>query len=168
MNAGYDVRLITLPDNDVLTYAPPNNVYGILAAPPCTMFSLARTTAKTPRNLRLGMETVEACLRIVWASRFAGKLRFWALENPLGLLRDFLGKPAITFQPCDFGDAYTKKTDLWGRFIEPKKSPVLLTAEMKLMCAKNTRPLPSIPGGLAARRAVTPPLFAEAFFRANR
>lgn len=32
--AGYDVRLITLPDYDVLTYEPPENVWGILAAPP--------------------------------------------------------------------------------------------------------------------------------------
>ncbi len=43
LDAGYDVRLITLPDYDVRTYKPPKNVYGILAAPPCTMFSLART-----------------------------------------------------------------------------------------------------------------------------
>lgn len=32
--AGYDVRLITLPLYDVLLYEPPENVYGILAAPP--------------------------------------------------------------------------------------------------------------------------------------
>ena len=32
--AGYDVRNITLPAYDVLTYEPPDNVYGILAAPP--------------------------------------------------------------------------------------------------------------------------------------
>lgn len=54
-DAGYDVRVITLPDYDVLTYEPPENVYGILAAPPCTMFSLARTNAKLPRDLRGGV-----------------------------------------------------------------------------------------------------------------
>lgn len=31
---GYDVRIITLPVYDVLTYEPPYNVWGILAAPP--------------------------------------------------------------------------------------------------------------------------------------
>ena len=37
--AGYDVRLITLPEYDVCTYAPPfENVYGILAATPCDDF----------------------------------------------------------------------------------------------------------------------------------
>ena len=30
---GYDVRVITLPEYDVLTYEPPDNVFGILAAP---------------------------------------------------------------------------------------------------------------------------------------
>ena len=31
---GYDVRIITLPAYDVLIYEPPDNVWGILAAPP--------------------------------------------------------------------------------------------------------------------------------------
>ena len=39
--AGYDVRVITLPYYDVRYYEPPENVYGVLAAPPCTHFSLA-------------------------------------------------------------------------------------------------------------------------------
>jgi hypothetical protein len=38
-NNGYDVRVITLPDYDVFDYQPPENVYGILAAPTCTHFS---------------------------------------------------------------------------------------------------------------------------------
>lgn len=50
--AGYDVRIITLPEYDVFEYEPPDNVYGILAAPTCTHFSFARTNAKTPRDLK--------------------------------------------------------------------------------------------------------------------
>ena len=34
-DAGYDVRVITLPVNDIATYHPPEGVYGVLAAPPC-------------------------------------------------------------------------------------------------------------------------------------
>ena len=42
-DAGYDVRIITLPDYDVRLYIPPiDDVYGILAAPPCTEFSFAK------------------------------------------------------------------------------------------------------------------------------
>src|SRR3990167_637191 len=86
-NAGYDVRLITLPQFDIreafmrgdgylmfpmakeygdTMIVNRKNVYGILAAPPCTMFSFARTNAKKPRDLREGMECVRACLDIIW------------------------------------------------------------------------------------------------------
>ena len=41
---GYDVRLITLPEHDVRTWDGylDLDVYGVLAAPPCTVFSYAR------------------------------------------------------------------------------------------------------------------------------
>ena len=78
--AGYDVRLITLPEYDVRTYQPPENVYGILAAPPCTEFSIAK--GSRPRDFAGGMEIVEACLRIIWRCRMTGSLKFWAMENP--------------------------------------------------------------------------------------
>jgi len=177
-DAGYDVRIITLPEQDVRTYTPPRNVYGILAAPPCTMFSLARTRAKTERDFREGMRTVEACMRIIWECRYEPKyrkdgcLKFWALENPMGFLRQFLGKPALTFDSCDYGDPYTKKTDLWGFFNAPGKNLVELTDEEKRRCKINTRKLPSISeitsSKQADKRAVTPAGFAKAFFEANK
>jgi len=177
VEAGYDVRLVTLPKQDVCTYKPPSNVYGILAAPPCTMFSLARTRAKKERDFREGMEVVEACLRIIWQCRYEplykkdGCLQFWALENPMGFLRQFLGYPVMTFDPCDFGEAYTKKTDIWGYFNKPIKKTIRLTKEQKALCAVNNRKLPSISditgSKQSARRAITPAGFAKAFFRAN-
>lgn len=176
-DAGYEVRLITLPEHDVCTYHPPANVYGILAAPPCTMFSLARTRAKKERNFNEGMKTVKACLNIIWKCRATPKykkdgcLQFWALENPMGFLRQFLGYPYFTFDPCDFGDPYTKKTDLWGFFNIPQKSPIKLSEDEKQRCKINNRKLPSISditgSKQAARRAITPEGFAEAFFKAN-
>jgi hypothetical protein len=174
--AGYDVRVITLPGYDVLNYEPPENVYGILAAPTCTMFSLARTTAKTPRNFDEGMELVEACLRIIWQCRKSGSLRFWALENPMGLLRQFLGRPPHTFNPVDYGDRHTKKTDLWGYYNEPRKKPIKLTDEEIRRMSINNRVLPELPADYvlpqgfsrqAARRSMTPPNFAKAFMEAN-
>lgn len=141
--AGYDVRVITLPDYNVTdvifndTYMVFNtksydvqditirysDVYGILAAPPCTMFSIARNdkTAKEPRNLKEGMEIVNACLKIIHHClydnfRINQGLKFWALENPAsGYLKRFLGKPTMIFEPYEFGDAYSKKTALWRR-----------------------------------------------------
>lgn len=195
-DAGYDVRVITLPDYDVtdamLSYdfigffsqtkkteslsIEINKVYGILAAPPCTMFSLARTTAKTPRDFKQGLSTVNACLEIIKTCRISGGLKFWALENPVGYLRQFLGKPPLTFNPCDYGDLHTKKTDLWGYYNEPKKSPVIIPDEIKQKLSVNNRELPELPEGYippdknrqAARRAMTPQGFARAFYKANK
>lgn len=145
--AGYDVRLITLPEDDVRDYMPPNNVYGILAAPPCTMFSLARTKAKEPRDLQEGMECVRACLNIIWLCMEVRQdtrkktlpLKFWALENPyFGFLKNFLGKPVFMFDPWEFGDGYQKRTALWGHFNEPVKNPIPMTEEMKELAKTNS------------------------------
>lgn len=115
---GYDVRIITLPEYDVRTYVPPDEVYGILAAPPCTEFSVLNCIAENRhRDFDAGMEIVEACLRIIKNT----KCQWWALENPRGHLREFLGPPTMTFQPWEYGDPWTKATDIWGEFNIPKK-----------------------------------------------
>ena len=149
-----------------------SDIYGILASPVCTMFSLARTRAKTPRDLRLGMKLVIASINIIWECRYDHKLAFWCLENPMGILRQFLGKPVFTFNPCDFGDPYTKKTDLWGYFNIPKKDPVILNEGQIRKSKTNGRRLPSISeitnSKQAGKRAVTPAGFAKAFFKANK
>ena len=172
--AGYEVINVTLPIYNVLHYKDimPKNIYGILAAPPCTMFSYTRTRAKTPRNLAEGMKIVEACLDIIWEARKHNKLAFWALENPVGYLQDFLGKPAFIFDPYEFGDPYTKKTALWGKFKEPKKKLIKLNADQLYRSKQNSRKLPSISdftgSKQATRRAVTPPGFAKAFYESNK
>lgn len=191
VEAGYDVRLVTLPDGDVRTYKPPKNVYGILAAPPCTMFSLARTKAVKPRDLVQGMETVYACLRIIWECQYKLKsphaketpLKFWALENPKGLLKRFLGHPVLEFDPWEFGDEYQKRTHLWGWF-NPLKKSVLKPPSGDLALYKSLTPAkrikfdklktkdiaPEFYGQLTRteRRAITPAGFAQAFFQANQ
>lgn len=176
---GYDVRNITLPDCDIRTYKPPENVYGILSAPPCTMFSTARTRAKIPRDLQKGMEIVIACLNIIWECRYKNKVKFWVLENPMGILRQFLGKPVFTFQPYEYGDLYTKRTDLWGYFNIPQKIKVNMKDSLLKDLIKNDyghptnrRTLPSISDFTgseeSARRSITPQGFAQAFYKANK
>ena len=63
--AGYDVRLITLPEYDVCTYAPPfENVYGILAATPCDEFSIAKHfhgKGNYTHNFKAVLEVCSAC-----------------------------------------------------------------------------------------------------------
>jgi len=186
--AGYIVINVTLPFYDVLKteikgeyiiFQGDNkeplkvrisDIYGILASPVCTMFSLARTRAKIPRDFRQGMKLVIACLNIIWECRYDHKLAFWCLENPTGYLRQFLGKPVFTFDPCDFGDPYTKKTDLWGYFNIPKKKPV--EPIFYISGGKKFPPLWGKTGGKSKNgkvlRSITPPGFAKAFFEANR
>ena len=101
---GQDVRL--LPVLDV-------PIHGILAAPPCDHFAASGARwweGKGEQAVLDGLAAVDACLRAVAIYRPV----WWALENPVGRLRRWLGPPAWTFQPCHFGDPYTKRTCLWG------------------------------------------------------
>jgi hypothetical protein len=166
LEAGYDVINVTLPHYDVRTFRPPDGVHGILVAPPCTHFSLARTRAKTPRDFRGAMEIVAACLRIIWECRIRGTLKWWALENPVGYLRQFLGIPKYTFKPCEFGDPWGKPTDLWGYFTSPRKLKNPVPVEVGRH--RNSKWYDSKGEGRRVdRRAMTPPGFAKAFCKAN-
>lgn len=175
--AGYDVRVITLPKDDVLFYQPPKNVYGILAAPPCYKFSFARTNAKMPRDLENSIAIAKSCLRIIWTCQYKLKsdmqkkppLKFWALENPRGMLNWFLGKPAFEFNPYDFGDNYKKRTCIWGYFNEPKKRSIKCTKpKFDKMASKDIHPEKFGKLTRQERRAITPKGFARAFFEANQ
>lgn len=162
-DAGYDVRLITLPDYDVRTYIPPENVYGILAAPPCTDFasSGARWFAEKDRDGR----TIESLGVLVAVLGIIARCNpvFWALENPVGRITRWMNKPAMSFNPCDYGDPYTKKTLLWGVFNQPIMTPVEPTDGSKMW---------RMFGGKSERtktmRSITPPGFARAFYEANK
>lgn len=162
-DAGYDVRLITLPDNDVRSYIPPDNVYGILAAPPCTHFSGSGAVWWKEKDIDgrtlLDTQILTHCLRIIAESR----PKFWVLENPVGRIINWIGKPVMYFNPCDYGDPYTKKTCLWGIFNMPTKTPVEPTEGSKLHLKY---------GGKSERtkmmRSITPAGFAKAFFEANK
>ena len=165
-DAGYDVHVVTLPEQDIRTYTPPEGVHGILAAPPCDHFS-GSGAQYWPAKDRDGrtldaLSIVIACLRIIAESRPV----WWVLENPVGRLRRWLGPPRMYFHPCDYGDAYTKKTCLWGRFTKPMKMPV-----DPVRTCKQGSWLQKL-GGKSERtkrlRSITPAGFARAFFRANR
>ena len=182
--AGYDVRLITLPEYDVLTYVPPENIYGILAAPPCTEFSVLNCKAEPRKRDEMGgLLVVFGCLRII---SFALP-EFWAMENPRGALRKYMLNAGITFQPWEFGDAWTKTTDLFGIFVAPETKYCHWEDVPKLeLYVRPRREKPSfaylhksalvkIPqlAGVevaddASFRAITPPGFAQAFFEANK
>jgi hypothetical protein len=157
IRSGYLVLRVTLPDDVRTTPWRRLRVHGILAAPPCTVFanSGARWT-RTPEEIRDSLSVVDACLRAVAVYRPA----WWALENPVGRLRRWLGPPTMRFDPCDYGDSYTKRTLLWGSFNLPKPAAVLPERLNRIH-----RMSPS--ADRAAKRSITPIGFANAFFEAN-
>lgn len=111
---GYDVRLIG-KDIGVENYEPPANVYGIIANPVCTEFSTAQGRHLI-KDLEKGMLLVNHCQRIIEACN----PEFWVIENPAtGRLKEFLGKPRMTYEPWQYGSPWTKKTALWGNFTIP-------------------------------------------------
>tara|TARA_Y100000310_G_scaffold104201_1_gene102529 strand:- start:184 stop:774 length:591 start_codon:yes stop_codon:yes gene_type:complete len=170
-DAGYDVIQIDLKHGQDIrwVYYIGKEVRGILMAPPCTAFagSGAQYWKKKDEDGRTleGIALIDAALRFVAIYNPV----WWVLENPVGRLRRWLGPPSHMFNPCDYGDPYTKKTLLWGQFNIPQKSPV----EPVMYKVGKTRSswMWAKLGGKSERtkelRSMTPPGFAKAFFEAN-
>jgi hypothetical protein len=152
-SGSYDVIQVDLKlGEDLRLLKFPGKVQGLLAAPPCTVFSLAgNATKRDCASMLEGLSVVDACLRLVAVC----SPTWWALENPRGKLSHYLGKPQWTFQPYEYGAAHSKFTCLWGKFNPPQYSPVAPTFSLN---AKVRNP---------ALRAETPIEFATAFFEAN-
>ncbi len=175
-NNGYDVRVITAPRYNVLTYTPPDYVYGILAAPPCNSFSRANWAVKrSERDFTVGFSIVKACLNIIWEIQKKGApLKFWALENPVGYLYNFMGKPSFYFQPWQFGEqgvTATKRTAIWGYFNHPAKTVRKRTIRYinPKPKSKNTEKRNKAWGSANLEtRGITPAGFAQAFFIKNK
>ena len=162
MDAGYTVKQYDIKNGDDVRLLRrfDYRIYGILAAPPCTNFSLVKNNLHgVSEEERLeSLSVVDACIRIITVQ----KPYFWALENPVGRLFDYLGKPKLIFEPYEYGDGYTKRTALWGKFRIPKKNIVPITEPHRIANLYHYDPEER-----AARRAITPAGFAKAFFAAN-
>lgn len=110
----YEVLMIG-EDIGVENFRTDRKVHGIIANPVCTEFSTAAGFDKV-NDLEKGMFLVNHCLRIIKECDPV----WWTLENPYnGRLKEILGKPIYTYQPWQYGSPWTKKTALWGHFIDP-------------------------------------------------
>ena len=153
LKLGDDVRLIKVPHE---------TVYGVLAAPMCTVFANSGAKWKMLRSINEvieGLSVVDACIRFVFATQPV----FFALENPCGDLGSYIGSWRYKFNPCDFGNPYTKETYLWGYFNEPQKMPVepIEGSKMHLKYGGRSEQTKTM-------RSITPPGFARAFYEANK
>tara|TARA_Y100000310_G_scaffold233834_1_gene236721 strand:- start:46 stop:645 length:600 start_codon:yes stop_codon:yes gene_type:complete len=172
---GYNVQIVDFNewgennfDGDIRFFKKLNKkVYGILSAPPCTHFAVSGARwwkDKGIEPLKDGLSIVDSVFRIV----FAHKPKFWVMENPVGRLVHYIGKPKHIFNPCDYGDPFTKKTCLWGNFNIPKQNIVepefVILPDGKRMSKmhyygfKNRK----------IKRSITPPGFAKAFYESNK
>lgn len=114
---------------DYRSHAPPGYYHFVWASPPCTQYSVARTTAKTPRDFAVSDEIVTRTLEIVdYFAPSAG----WLLENPLtGYLKT---RPVVRGLPfrdvcyCMYGYPYRKSTRLWGSLDGFAPRPMCLKA----------------------------------------
>jgi hypothetical protein len=99
----------------VENYHADRPIHGIIANPVCTEFSVAKGHGKG--NHKAGMVLVTECLRIINQAQPV----WWVLENPAtGTLGLVWKKPRYTYEPWQYGDPWTKKTGLWGKFTMPK------------------------------------------------
>jgi len=173
VDAGYAVLVVDLnewqdgPGVDVRQFEHMGEVYGVLAAPPCTDLSGSGAQYWKKKDieydaLRTALAVADACIRISVLHRAT----FWALENPVGRLRRFYGEPTYIFNPHNHGDPYTKKTLLWGQFNTPQRHEV-----EPVRSNKQGSWLQSL-GGKSDKtkmlRSQTPAGFARDFFEANK
>lgn len=134
---GYDVELVDIKHGkDIYTWEPrPGPVWGVLAAPECTAFSVSGSQFWAAKDLdgrtAEGLRLVDRCLALIEQIQPA----WWCIENPIGRLRKLrpqLGKPKMVINPCQYAgyledpstDAYNKKTCLWGNFDMAPDAPV--------------------------------------------
>ncbi|KAA2245513.1 DNA cytosine methyltransferase [Chitinophaga agrisoli] len=148
-------------------------VHGVFAACPCTDFcaSGARWWAAKDEP-QTGYEPFESptelsIFLVLIVLHFVDivKPKFWVIENPKGriekLIPELIPYRRMGFNPCDFGDPYTKYTILWGEFNQHLSGQSALPLYGSLM--HNIGPSAK----RAEIRSTTPRGFARAFFEAN-
>lgn len=115
-DSGYNIIRVG-KDIGVENFSFKDPVFGVIANPVCTEFSIASNFRKIT-DFEKGMFLVRHCQRIIKECN----PEFWVIENPYsGRLKDVLGPPNYVYEPWEFGSPWTKKTALWGKFNHPKK-----------------------------------------------
>jgi len=173
--------LSRMPTADIIALRSAGyEIYGVMSACPCTTF--ASSGARWWESLH-DVESREAVEKVFgeWVPQgfespfeynkalvaateviieFANPTGFHVLENPVGRLGRATGldKPQYRFDPNNFGDPYTKKTQLWGDFGTELPTANVEPTEGSLIHKKS---------GKDRSRSDTPLGFAYAFFMAN-
>lgn len=149
---------------DIRYWIPPKPVVEhtgiVFAFPPCTHLAVSGARWFKGKGLRALSEAIDifgSCVNLV---EWLGVPGF--VENPVSVISSHYRRPDQTFDPCDYGDPWLKKTCLWtfNGFVMPAKLRVEPVEGSKMH-----RMPPS--ADRADRRSETPMGFAEAVFHAN-
>jgi len=181
---GYEVIQVDIKHGiDILTWDYKNieSVYGILAAVPCTDYSVSGARwfkdkdqdGRTEQSNKLTQKTIEIINYF--------NPEFWVIENPvsrIGRLNPNIGEVKFRFNPFDFAymapnpriEQYSKKTCLWGKFNNPIKKtlPCLDTNKIHDPTREDGTKIGWNTEECKEARQQTPIGFSNAFFEANR
>ncbi|MCP5014638.1 MAG: hypothetical protein GY938_05065 [Ketobacter sp.] len=159
-------------------------VAGLLSACPCTTFAGSGARwwkdrhdtpdrdmvtklfgEQTSKNFDTPVEANTWMIHMTAAAVEFSKAGFHVLENPIGRIGKMSGlpDPLMRFDPYNYGDPYTKRTQLWGDF-----NPDLPTANVDPV--EGSKIQSKLRGDNAAdkrARSLTPEGFAYSFFMAN-
>ena len=108
---------------NILDFEPEGEFDHVHASPPCQQYSIARTTAKTPRDLEGADRLVLRALALINRAQARNPNLTWTLENPAtGLLtkRSFMQDlPFKDVSYCKYWNRpYRKMTRMWNNLTE--------------------------------------------------
>jgi hypothetical protein len=147
---------------DMHEWSPPAGARVAFAAffPPCTDVAVSGARWFADKGLGRLIDALALFKRSVDMAEALGCP--YLIENPVSTVSTYWRKPDHAFDPCDYGDPWTKRTCLWvgGGFRMPARARVEPTEGSKM---HRMSPSPE----RANLRSATPPGFARAVFYAN-
>jgi hypothetical protein len=162
---------------------------GVIAQPPCTTFAASGARWWEPRHNQQWSNAMQHMWGGFAAKEFSTPVEynqylvmitqeyisraepdFFVIENPVGRIEEMAGlpKPKLAIQPHNFGDAYTKRTHLWGEFNEKLETADVSPKEEDGGEGSKMHKLRSRDEKGEGLRSQTPEGFAYAFALANR
>lgn len=157
---------------DVRNWSPLGSVASriafLFAFPPCTHVSSSGARDHRTKGVALLADALHLFSACYNAGRWCGAP--FGIENPVGTLSTYMGRPDYYFEPWHYGDPWTKKTCLWtgNGFVMPPREvsdPYSVWPDWENIRGR----IHTMPPGheRGDRRSETPPGFARAVFRAN-
>jgi len=150
---------------DMRDWLPPDDVHFAAFFPPCTDVAISGARWFKDKGLGSVIRSLELFKRSVDIAELLNCK--YLIENPVSTVSTYWRKPDHKFDPCDYGDPYTKKTCLWtgGGFVMPEKNRV----EPIQVCEQGSwvQQLGGRSQETKDKRSQTPMGFAQAVFEAN-